>query len=187
MTTNTVNKVGSLPEIRKLWHADRYALRDHLMRIEADNNTDHNCCADAGRLISESVDSLDWNQTSFLGVFDGRELRGVIEMSGTPDGDTSISMSLEASYQNRGLGTQLLDRALVLARSTSTGRLNMACLPGNAKMQSVASKLGATVTPYERDSTAVRPAFLSLLENLNGAARTALCAWLDLDHVKPLT
>lgn len=172
----TFNEYIDLPVIRRLWPADLLALRDHFMRIEADNNDLRVCSQTAGSNIVHSIETLNWDQTTLLGVFEGPALRGVAEIADDENGETAISFTLEAHFQNRGLGTQLLDRAMILARSGAKGRIYLACLPGNEKMQDVACKLGAQVTPWEDAKPKSHHSVLEIVENLN---RHAILAWLD--------
>jgi Acetyltransferase (GNAT) family len=86
------------------------------------------------------------------------------------DDAAEAALSVQRTYQNRGVGTELLRRLIVLARNRSIRSLHMLCLLENGKVLHIARKLGAKVT---FDQSAVearlglpRPNHLTLLLEL---------------------
>lgn len=78
-------------------------------------------------------------------MLDG-EVRAAAELrpAGTLWGATAeAAFSVEPDFQNHGLGTELMNRIILAAKNRRVRRLLINCLPGNAKMQSVARKFAA--------------------------------------------
>jgi hypothetical protein len=62
------------------------------------------------------------------------------------DDAAEAALSVQRTYQNRGVGTELLRRLIVLARNRSIRSLHMLCLLENGKVLHIARKLGAKLT-----------------------------------------
>jgi GNAT superfamily N-acetyltransferase len=138
--------------IRKLLAHETGALLDHLLRLDdADRRLrfGHVVSADTVRAYTTGV---DWSQTWVVGLFDGGILRGVAELRRAASPKLAeLSVTVERAYQNRGLGTRLLERALVIARNRGFETLFLQCLPENLKMQHVARKFGDHLRFQEGD------------------------------------
>ena len=76
--------------------------------------------------------------------------------------------SAERPFQNRGIGTTLLQKALVVARNRFTSTVYMTCLLENKKMQRIAHNCGASLVIHEGESEGTIwppwPSYLSLVE-----------------------
>lgn len=128
------HRSGGYPALRRLWPADAIALRDHLLRLSPD------LAPDATEL-TRRIQDHDWSDTLIIGAFEGDALRGLVEF--TPGPDAKLAISVEEQSCNRGLGTQLLDRAMVMARNHGASFVTMICLPGNSNLLHTAIRLGA--------------------------------------------
>jgi GNAT superfamily N-acetyltransferase len=134
---------------RRLWPLDRDKIRDHLLRLHGDDRMLRFAGHVSDARIEEYCRDLDWTRTVVLGyVVDGK-VRGIGELKPTLDGqarDAEIALSVERRLQNRGVGSELLRRLIVIARNRSIGALHMVCLLENAKVRRLVGKQGATLT-----------------------------------------
>ena len=105
--------------IRKLTARESGRLTEHLGRL-----SDEDRRLRYGHFVNDSglaryVDAIDWTQSWVVGAFEGAELRGVVEVQrggGSPYPFTAeLSVSVEKSHQNQGLGTRLVAEALLVA------------------------------------------------------------------------
>ncbi len=112
-----------------------------------------------------------WNESIVIGAFVSGRLRAIGEMTrcaGPLGLEVEIALSVEARYQNAGIGSELLRRILVSARNRYIQRVHMLCLADNTKMQKVAKKFEAILL-FERDHVEGRiwppvPSYFSLME-----------------------
>lgn len=134
--------------VRKLTSRDEQTYQDHLLRLTAQDR----CNRFMGTLGDERVRSycagLDWSSTVVLGAFIDGELRGVGELATVtrfPRPVAEIALSVEAAWQNLGIGTLLLRHVLNMARNRYVSRVYMMCLIDNRKMQKIARKFDANL------------------------------------------
>ena len=81
-----------------------------------------------------------------------REVIGVVRLSrthGTDSGELAIVIADEA--QHKGLGTEMVKRALAIAKAEKFGRVTMKILVDNVEMQKLAQKLGFRLEPASDD------------------------------------
>ena len=87
---------------------------------------------------------IDWFSTVALGYFVDGRLRGVAQLSLErplyPRGG-ELAVTVETSWQGRGVGTELARRAVTVARNRGLRRLAMLCLVENRPMRRIAAKL----------------------------------------------
>ncbi|MCF8466316.1 MAG: GNAT family N-acetyltransferase [Sneathiella sp.] len=80
------------------------------------------------------------------GAFIGGELRGVAELRFISEKwpySAEIALSVEDEWQDMGIGTELMSRALRAARLHHISVLEVNCLPENTRMRRIADKYGA--------------------------------------------
>ncbi|MBL8908448.1 MAG: GNAT family N-acetyltransferase [Rhizobiales bacterium] len=139
--------------IRKLWPADRSAFRDHLLRLDEASRRSR-----FGAPVSDSF-IADYARTAFrldsiiLAHFEGSRIRAAAELRGlsfafTPTAEAAITV--ETTWRNRGLASQLMDRLLVSAQNRRVSQIYMICLRENGVMQHVARKFGARLS-FDQD------------------------------------
>jgi GNAT superfamily N-acetyltransferase len=139
--------------IRKLLAHELGELRAHLLRMDDDDRRLRFGHVVSPKLVIDYVAALRWPQVWVVGVFEDGVLRGVAELrAGKPGSRTGeLSLTVERAWQNRGLGTRLLERALRIARNRGFKSLYLLCLPENAKMQHIARKFGDRVSFEDGD------------------------------------
>jgi len=147
--------------IRKLLAHELGELRAHLLRMDDDDRRLRFGHVVSPQLILDYVAALRWPPGTTapwprywaVGAFEDGVLRGVAELrAGKPSSQTGeLSLTVERAWQNRGLGTRLLERALRIARNRGFTSLFLLCLPENVKMQHVARKFADRMTFQDGD------------------------------------
>ncbi|MGF1562399.1 MAG: GNAT family N-acetyltransferase [Geminicoccaceae bacterium] len=129
--------------IRKLTMADASQFRDHLLRLDPESRISRfsGFIGDTG--VITYADRFDWLRAYAVGCFFDGELRGVAELrpcSYGRDRVGEIALSVEAHWQGRGIGRELLDRLVLIARNRGFRILVMLCLPTNQRMRDLAKR-----------------------------------------------
>jgi GNAT superfamily N-acetyltransferase len=169
--------------IRKLLARERDQLRDHLLRLSpADRQLRFLGCtgddviiAYTGKLLSPGV--------TVLGCFVRGELRAVGELHRQGNGRVAeVAITVEAPFQGRGLGTELLRRLVDMARNRGIRTLHCYCLLDNTRAQKIARRLGGAIRTTDGAVAAEIahpwPSCLSLLSEANANGQAVLQAWL---------
>jgi GNAT superfamily N-acetyltransferase len=119
--------------IQRLRATERGRVREHLLRLDAEDRQlrfgGHMSTARIAAYCSE----LDFSRALVLGSLVEGEVRGV--------GELKIAISVERSFQGRGVGSKLLRRLVVAARNRLFERLYMVCLIDNGRMVRLARRL----------------------------------------------
>jgi RimJ/RimL family protein N-acetyltransferase len=132
--------------IRKLFPDEAPKLAGHLARLTHDERA----LRFMGGLDDEAVEAycerLNWFRTVVLGFFDEGVLRGAVELH-VADSHFPIlceaALTVETAWQDHGTATELLRRALVIARNRSARAVQLNCIGDNFRIQHVAQKFGA--------------------------------------------
>jgi GNAT superfamily N-acetyltransferase len=96
--------------------------------------------------VARYAAETDWQRGAVLGCWIEGTLRGVAELRrfGSDRSDTAdMALSIEAPFQNHGLGSLLARRVFAIARNRGFTSLSMLIAAGNWRMRSIAQKLGA--------------------------------------------
>ncbi|MGF1592976.1 MAG: GNAT family N-acetyltransferase [Kiloniellaceae bacterium] len=148
--------------IRKLLAHELGALTDHLLRMDDDDRRLRFGHVVAPARVRAYVAAISWPQTWVVGAFEDGVLRGVAELrAGSVTGPRTsasggartaeLSVTVERAWQDQGLGTRLLEKALLIARNRGFRTLFLLCLPENRKMQHIARKFGDRVSFEDGD------------------------------------
>ena len=172
--------------IRKLFPAEAELLRAHLMRLDGEARRWRFGQPVKDDAIDKVVDGIDWLNSLHLGYFVDGALRGSAQLAWSAwrwrDG-AEFAVSLEAPYQDHGVGTELLRRAVTAARNRGIRRLHLICLHGNRRMLKVALKFGATLVAECGEVEGVVPvadaSHASLLDEALGDSAAWFGQWLE--------
>ena len=134
--------------IRKLLPSERAEVRAHLLRLDPEDRWLRFAGPASDARIEAYCDGLDESITTMIGYVVDGEVRGLGELK--PLGAAwprvgEAAVSVERAFQNRGVGTALLCRLIVIARNRSIRSLSMICLLENGRMLRIARKAGARV------------------------------------------
>jgi len=148
--------------IRKLSVRESERLKHHLGRLSQEDRR-----LRFGHFVNELglahyVDAIDWAESWAVGAFEGAQLRGIVEVrrgTGAPSATTAeLSVSVEESHQNQGLGSRLVAEALLVARNRNIRSVFLLCLPENRPIQKIARKFAGRLTSVDGDLEArIRP------------------------------
>lgn len=159
--------------IRKLWPGERENLKNHLLRLNREDRRMRFFGSVSDDFIHTYCDRINWLRSTILGCFVEGELRGVTELMPTGDAWPSpaeLALTVEGPFQDRGIGTELLQKVLIMARNRFIGTVYMICLLENKKMQHVARKSGADLVFHEGEVEGKIwppwPSYLSLVEEV---------------------
>jgi RimJ/RimL family protein N-acetyltransferase len=129
--------------IRKLWPTETGAFRDHLLRLDPQSRRLRFAHTVADAFIEDYATRMhDMGSIVFAYAEDGQvraaaELRKLGDRWGT---EAEAAFSVEQTYQDHGLGTELMGRVIRSARNRGIHKLYMSCLAENSKMQAIARK-----------------------------------------------
>jgi len=178
-----------IPVLRKLGAVDRHDVETHLLRLDSTDRRMRFCHVVSDRSIALHCEHIDWSRTIGLGCFIDRHLRGMAELRLGREITGSIAelaITVETSFQNKGIGTMLLRKMLTIARNRFVGRIYMICLLENRRMQHIAGKLEANLTFREGEVEArlwpPLPSYLTLIEEASIDSQALWRAVLDDTH-----
>jgi RimJ/RimL family protein N-acetyltransferase len=138
---------ASRPAYRKLLSSERSLIREHLLRLLPDDRCRRFCSVVDDAHIVRYCAMDDGHQRIALGCWDQGRLCAVGELVflSVPrwGGDAEVGLSVEQFWQNRGIGSELMRRLLVIARNRGVRAVTMLCSRDNRRMQRVAQKCGA--------------------------------------------
>jgi GNAT superfamily N-acetyltransferase len=178
-----------IPEgvIRKMWHgeADRY--REHLLRLDADSRRSRFGSAVSDAFLADYAERSLGIDAVIHGFFVNGSMRGAAELRaiGRPSAhEAEAALSIEKSWQSRGVGSALLRRTLLAARNRRISVLHMACLADNTRMQQLAAKFDAELSfdfgGVVGEVAPIRPSPLSVLRELVSDQHGFATAMLDV-------
>jgi GNAT superfamily N-acetyltransferase len=135
--------------IRKLWGVETHAYRDHLLRLDAESRRNRFCGGIADDIIRSYTATARGNDVILHGFFVDGVLRGVADLRIVRPLDrqeAEAAFSIEKPWQSRGVGSAVLERALLAARNRGIKHLQVCCLMDNQRMQQLARKFEAELS-----------------------------------------
>ena len=131
-------------EYRKLTAGERRLLRDHLLRLSPEDRALRFLSAVSTDHIEQYCSRVDEYHRIVIGYFVDDVMRGageiVFNVGPTCCGNCEVALSVESASQNRGVGSELVRRLLVLARNRGVSKVRMLCMRSNRRMQRLAQK-----------------------------------------------
>lgn len=132
--------------IRKIWPTESAKFRDHLLRLDRESRRMRFAHGVSDSFIEDYAARMDDMGSIVYGFFADGEVRAAAELrklgeSWEPEAEAAFSV--ETSYQDNGLGSELMGRVIRAARNRGVQRLYMSCLAENGKMQAIARKYEA--------------------------------------------
>jgi GNAT superfamily N-acetyltransferase len=131
--------------IRKLWPADQAAFRDHLLRLDFETRRKRFAMAATDEFIERYAATCFQLDSIIHGYFCDGKLRGVGELRllDVASKQAEAAFSVEADWQNAGIGSELMQHTLLTARNRGISKVYMNCLASNRSMQKMARAAGA--------------------------------------------
>lgn len=132
--------------IRRLWPADIAAFRRHLKRLDADTRQARFGSPVNDQFLEAYADTAHRLGTLIFGAYYGNEIRASAELRSLEivgEAMAEAAFTVEKDYQDKGLGSLLMNRIIVAAQNRSISQLHMICLRDNDRMQHLAGKFGA--------------------------------------------
>lgn len=174
-----------IPEIRRLTETDLPGMKAHFLGLSKDQRRLRFGNAVNDEFLTQYAETIFRSVSLVYGAFIEDDLVGVAEIRGLPSSWTTMAeaaMSVEESWQNRGIGDALLQRLIATAQNRGVKQLCMICLKDNEKMQHLASKYEA-ILQYEVDHVegrihSLHPTFNSLFKEFSAEARSLMKAIL---------
>jgi RimJ/RimL family protein N-acetyltransferase len=173
--------------VRRLWPTETEKFRDHLLRLDKESRRMRFAHSVSDAFIEAYARRMTQYGSLVYGHLVDGKVRGAAELRRLGDTwgeEAEAAFSVERSYQDHGVGTELVGRVVRAARNRSIRRLYMCCLADNAKMQAIARK-HAAVLRYEAGDVVgeilpAQPSYLSLVEEAAEDRMGFIIAVLDL-------
>jgi RimJ/RimL family protein N-acetyltransferase len=130
-----------------LREADRPALLEHFLALEREDRRLRFGTPLRDEAIAEYVERIDFARDGVFAVHDGTmKLLAVVHVpcSGMR---AELGVSVLPSHRDMGLGTALLERAVMYLRNREVREAFVHCLSENGAMMHIARKLGMSVEP----------------------------------------
>jgi GNAT superfamily N-acetyltransferase len=171
---------------RKLVPAELGLFHGHLLRLTPEDRH----CRFAGFVsdgrIAEYCSHIDWFRTIIIGCFIDSTLRGVAELrldDPRLGWRAELAITVESEWQSRGIGTELLRRAITICRNRTVRSIYMICLVANRRMQRIARRFEGelVIADGEAEAQMALPfpdAFTLSREALEEGAAWMM-AWMD--------
>lgn len=139
---------GKPGSVRKLWPHEATKFRDHLLRLDKASRRLRFAHGVSDSFIEDYAARMsEYGSVVFAYIEEG-EVRAAAELKKLGDQwgrEAEAAFSVEAPYQDQGIGTELMGRVIRTARNRGVRLLYMSCLAENAKMQAIARKHDAAL------------------------------------------
>ena len=129
--------------IRKLWPTEFDKFRDHLLRLDRDARRMRFAHSVSDTFIQDYAARMSDMGSVVYAYVESEQVHAAAELRKLGDSwgaEAEAAFSVEAAFQDRGIGTDLMGRVIRSARNRGLQRLYMSCLAENSKMQAIARK-----------------------------------------------
>jgi GNAT superfamily N-acetyltransferase len=166
------------PDIRRLWHADMPAFREHLLRLDSHSRHQRFGGGMSDDFLARYAENCFGQGDLVFGAFVDGQLRGASELRSQEaiwseqapfqrHIHAEAAFSVESDFRRRGIGEQLFGRITRAASNHGVETIEIVCQPDNVGMMRLASKFKAQFTfeenQYTGRLTARRPTAFSLM------------------------
>lgn len=131
-------------KIRKLWPSEATKFREHLLRLDpASRRTRFTHAVSDSFITDYATHMADSGSIVYAFLDDNGLVRAAAELKklgSTWGRDAEAAFSVEADYQDHGLGSDLMGKVIRSARNRGVEHLYISCLASNTKMQAIARK-----------------------------------------------
>jgi RimJ/RimL family protein N-acetyltransferase len=179
--------------IRELLAGERAKLLDFLLSLNEADRYRRFGRSMPDTAIRAYVAQIDWTEWVLLGAFNSQaELVGVLELAEARPGACEIAVAVAPSYRGKGMGKELMERALLKARVRGKDRVTLLCQADNEPMRRLARSAGLRAvtadgeTEGELDLDVARPGDVveertrEAIENVAYMGLLTTRAWADL-------
>lgn len=145
-----------MTQIRKLWTPDLPAFRAHLLRLDETTRRQRFGGGVSDDFLHHYADTAFRLESVIYGAFVDGTLRAAAEMRNLAEiwsPEAEAAFSVEAEWQDEGLGTRLMDRILIVAQNRSIQKLYMVCLKENQRMRHLAEKYDARMSVEDGEAS----------------------------------
>lgn len=129
--------------IRELVPGERAKLLDFLLALDDADRYRRFGRSMLDTAIRQYVERIDWSEWVLLGAFNSQaELVGVLELADSQPGACEIAVAVKPPYRGKGVGKELMERALLKARVRGKDRVTLLCQADNQPMRRLARSAG---------------------------------------------
>ena len=171
---------------RKLLPPEIAALRDHLLRLTPADRQARFSGHVGDLAVGEHCARIDWMRAAVVGFFEDGVLRGAAEIRWDDPRSAwraEVAVTVEDGWQDQGVGTELLRRAIVVCRNRAIKSIYMICLLDNRRMQRIARKFEGALDfangQVEADIRVPFPTQFTLLEEAVTDGAGLVATWWD--------
>ena len=171
-----MSEAATVP-VKRLSGTDRPALAAHFLQLDDVDRRLRFGSARGDASLAEYVASLDFDRDAVFGAFDDElALAGVAHVAVSPD-FAELGVSVLPAARGHGIGTALVERANLFARTHFIRELFTHCLTENRAMMRIARKSGMKIVTEAGEADArleLPPAGLTAITRELMADRVAL-------------
>ncbi|MEO1292295.1 MAG: GNAT family N-acetyltransferase [Pseudomonadota bacterium] len=148
---------------RTLWASEKEAYLAHLKRLSMTDRRLRFHCAQGDEALARHVDTVFERDVHIIGWFVGGVLRGACEVAledlGVTAPQAEAAFTVESRFRGRGIGHELMHRAILYARNHGAEMLHIDTEAGNQPMLKLANAHGLSLERSQSDVAGVlRPA-----------------------------
>jgi len=131
--------------IRTLTVFERDAVKNFYLALSTDDRCKRFCCRISDETISEYLDGLDFARHTILGAFNEHaQLIGLAELALAP-AESEMAFSVRQDMRCQLIGTKLMERLLLRARTCGVRKVLVMFLSENTPMRRMAKRAGMLV------------------------------------------